>query len=123
MQKNSTLLIVLTLVSVLLFALPTMADTKPAPSNKMSDQNMSGHSSPETAHGDSPAEVTIAKGDKFEVSVQADPEKPAPNKPVNIMVIVKNPVTGEPVLDASVNVEMMLMDSSTHSNMSRFNIK
>jgi len=124
MKKKSISLIVLTLVSLLLFTLPVLADSKPSSSDTMSnmdmsDQNKSDHSSSEPAHGDSPsAEMTVAKGGKFEVSVQADPEKPAPNKPVNIMITVKNQATGQPVLDASVNVDMMLMDSGTHSNMS-----
>jgi len=119
MKKKLSSLIVLTLLSVLLFTLPALADSKPASSNNMSDMDMSDNPSSEAAHGDSPpSEVTVTKGDKFQVSVQSDPEKPAPNKSVNIMITVKNQATGQPVLDASVNVDMMLMDSSSHSDMS-----
>ncbi|TGE38225.1 hypothetical protein E4K67_09655 [Desulfosporosinus fructosivorans] len=123
MKKKLSSLIFLTLVTVLLFALPTMADTKPASSNTvtapdmsdMSTQEMSDHSSTEAAHE---SEVILAKEGKFQVSVQSAPEKPEPNKPVNIMITVKNEATGQPVLDASVIVDMMLMDSGSHSNMS-----
>ncbi|SDG32437.1 hypothetical protein [Desulfosporosinus hippei] len=120
MTKNfKSSLILLALASNLLFALPMMADTKSAPTSTMTDQNMSGHSSSEAAHGESQAtEITVAKDEEFEVSVQTDPEKPTPNKPVTIMISVKNQSTQEPVLDASVNVSMMLMDSGSHSNMS-----
>ena len=120
MKKKLLSLIVLTLVSFMIFALPTMADTKPAAPNThseadmkdMSDQEMSGHS-----EGEAAPEVIVATEGKFQVSVQSDPEKPAPKKPVNIMITVKNEATGEPVLDASVNVEMMLMDAAAHGSM------
>jgi len=119
MKKKLLSLIVLTLFSVLLFTLPTLADSKPASSNNMSDMKMSDTPSSEAAHGDSPSsEVTVAKDGKFQVSIQVEPEQPAPNKPVNIMITVKNEATGQPVLDASVNVDLMLMDKSSHSNMS-----
>lgn len=119
MKKKFGSLILMTLASILLFALPAMADTKPASSSTMSDQNMSGHSSTEAAHGDSqPTETTVSKDGEFEVNVQTDPVKPAPNKPVTIMITVKNQATQEPVMDASVDVGMMLMDSGSHSNMS-----
>ena len=122
-MKKKLSLIVLTLFSLLLFTLPALADSKPATSNNMSDMDMSGSPSSEAAHGDSPStEVTVAKGDKFQVSVQTDPEQPATNKPVTLMIIVKNQATGEPVLDASVNVDMMLMESDSHSNMSGMNM-
>jgi hypothetical protein len=97
-----------------------MADTKPAAPNThtetdmkdMSDKEMSGHSESEAA-----SEVVVTKEGKFQVSVQSDPEKPAPKKPVNIMITVKNEATGEPVLDASVNIEMMLMEAEAHGSM------
>jgi len=123
MKKKFSSLVILILFSLLIFTLPALADSKPATSNNMSDMDMSGSPSSEAAHGDSPStEVTVAKGDKFQVSVQADPEQPAPNKPVTLMIIVKNQTTGEPVLDASVNVDMMLMESDSHSNMSGMNM-
>ena len=120
MKKKLLFVIVLTLVSVLIFALPTMADTKPAaPSthseadmNDMSDQEMSNHS-----EGEAKPELIVATEGKFQVSVQSDPVKPAPKKPVNIMITVKNEATGEPVLDASVNIEMMLMEVGAHGSM------
>ena len=120
MKKNLLSLLVLTLVSFLIFALPTMADTKPAAPDThtssdmpdMSDEEMSGHS-----EGKAATEVIVAKDGKFQVSVQSDPVKPAPKKPVNIMITVKNEATGEPVLDASVNVEMMLMEAGAHGSM------
>lgn len=120
MKKKLLSLIVLTLVSLMIVALPTMADTKPAAPNthteadmtNMPDEEMSDHS-----EGKAAPEVIVATEGKFQVSVQSDPEKPAPKKPVNIMITVKNEATGEPVLDASVNVEMMLMEASTHGSM------
>lgn len=120
MKKKLLSLIVLTLVSFMIFALPTMADTKPAAPDThseadmkdMSDQEMSGHSEAEGQ-----TEVIVSKEGKFQVSVQSEPEKPAPKKPVNIMITVKNEATGEPVLDASVKVEMMLMEAGEHGNM------
>lgn len=120
-MKKKLSLIVLTLVSVLLFALPTMADIKPASSDhtmteqEKSDPKMSDHTTSEAAAG---PKVTVTKDGKLQVNVQFDPEKPAPNKPVAMMITVKNEATGQPVLDATVNVEMMLMDSGSHSSMS-----
>ena len=113
MKKKLSALIVLALVSVLLFALPTLADIKPAPSN-----STSGHSSSSDPHDDSTSEVTVAKDGKFQVSVQTDPANPLPKKPVTVMITVINETTGEPVLDALVSVEMMLIDKGSHSNMS-----
>lgn len=119
MKNKLSSLIVLTLASVLLFALPTLADIKPAsPQNTSSDQNSPGHSSSGDPHGASSLpEVIVAKDGKFQVHVQADPEKPAPKKPVTIMITVINEATGQPVLDASVNFEMMLMEKGSHGNM------
>ena len=118
MKKKLSSLIVLTLVSVLLFALPTLADIKPAPSNNTSsDQGSPGHSSGDP-HGDSTSpKVTVAADGKFQVSVQTDPANPLPKKPVTIMITVINEATGQPVLDASVNLEMMLMEKGSHGNM------
>ncbi len=120
MKKKLLSLIVLTLVSLIIFALPTMADTKPAVPDthteadmtNMPDDEMSGHS-----EGEAEPEVIVATEGKFQVSVQSDPVKPAPKKPVNIMITVKNEATGEPILDASVNLEMMLMEAGAHGNM------
>ncbi|SHH17238.1 FixH family protein [Desulfosporosinus lacus] len=120
MKKKLLSLIGLTLVSLMIFALPTMADTKPAAPDThteadmkdMSDDEMSGHS-----EGEAAPEVIVATEGKFQVIVQSDPVKPAPKKPVNIMITVKNEATGEPVLDASVNVEMMLMEAGAHGSM------
>lgn len=115
MTKKFWSLIALTLLSLLLFTLPAFADSKPTPSADMSDMNMSdipasGAASPSSAG-------SLTKDDMFKVNVQTDPEKPAPNKPVNIMIIVKNKATGQPVLDAAVNVDMMLLDDEKDSSM------
>ncbi len=82
MKKNLLSLLVLTLVSFLIFALPTMADTKPASPDThteadmkvMSEEEMSDHSSSEAGHDAAPIpEVIVAKDGKFQVSVQSDP--------------------------------------------------
>lgn len=78
----------------------------------LSVEEMSGHS-----EGEAATEVIVAKDGKFQVSVQSDPVKRAPKKPVKIMITVKNEATGEPVLDASVNVEIMLVEAGAHGSM------
>jgi hypothetical protein len=113
--KKKISLIVLTLFSLLLFTLPALADSKPASSNNMSDMNMSDNSS--ATSGTTPMDGAGASDNQLQVNVQFTPESPAPNQPVNFMIIVKNKATGQPVLDASVNVNMMLMDAGTHSSM------
>lgn len=110
-MKKKLSLVILILVSTLLFALPTLADTKPAPSNTMPNMDMS--SSPSST----PSTSTPSLEGQYQVSVESTPEKLTPNQPVNFMITVKNKATGQPVLDASVNVNMMLMDVSTHSSM------
>lgn len=117
MKKKLSSLVVLTLFSLLLFTLPALADSKPASSNNMSDMNMSDTPSSTSEHGDKPMDTTVSNDSKFQVDVKFTPENPAPNKPVSIMIIVKNKATGQPVLDASVNVNMMPMDVGTHGSM------
>jgi len=114
-KKKLSSLIVLTLFTLLLFTLPALADSKPAPSNNMSDMNMS--DTPSSTSATTPLDGAGASDNQLQVNVQFTPEKPAPNQPVNFMITVKNKATGQPVLDASVNVSMMLMDASTHSSM------
>lgn len=122
-MKKKLSLVILTLVSILLFALPTLADSKPTPSTTMPNMDMSSNpsSTPPTSTPSHdtmpPSGMTVATEGKYQVSVQFTPENPAPNKPVNFMIIVKNKVTGQPVLDASVNVSMMLMDGDKDSSM------
>ena len=64
----------------------------------------------------SPSDMTVATEGESQVNVQSTPEKLAPNQPVNFMITVKNKVTGQPILDATVNVNMMLMDVGSHSS-------
>lgn len=119
-MKKKLSLIVITLFSLLLFTLPALADSKPASSN-MPGMNMSDTPSSTSEHDDMPTDTsmdtTISNDSKFQVDVQSTPEHPAPNQPVNLMIIVKNKATGQPVLDASVNVIMMLMDGDKASSM------
>ena len=117
MKKKLSSLIVLTLFSLLLFTLPALADSKPASSNNLSDMNMSDTPSSTSEHGDKPMDTTLSNDSKFQVDVQSTPEKLAPNQPVNFMITVKNKATGQPVLDATVSVSMMLMDVNSHSSM------
>lgn len=117
MKKKLSSLIVLTLFSLLIFALPTLADSKPASSNNMSDMNMSDNSSSSSEQGTTPMNAAVASDNKFQVNVQFTPENPAPNQPVNLMITVKNKATGQPVLDASVNVNLMHMDGNKGSSM------
>ena len=117
MKKKLSSLIVLTLFSLLLFTFPALADSKPASSNNMSGMNMSDTPSSTSEHGDKPMDTTLSNDSKFQVDVQSTPEKLAPNQPVNFMITVKNKATGQPVLDATVSVSMMLMDVSSHSSM------
>lgn len=114
MKKKSSL-IVLTLISVLLLNLPVLANTKPAASNSMPGMDMSDTTSSTTEHDD--MDTTLSNDSKFQVDVQSTPEHLAPNQPVNLMITVKNKATGQPVLDASVNVNMMLMDGDKNSSM------
>lgn len=104
-MKKKISLIVLTLFSLLLFTLPALADSTPASSN-----NMSVNPSSTSEQSTTPMNAAVASDSKLQVNVQFTPENPAPNKPVNFMITVKNKATGQPVLDASVNVTMMLMD-------------
>ena len=118
--KKKLSLIVLTLFSLfslLLFTLPALADSKPASSNNMSDMNMSDTPSSTSEQGTTPMNAAVASDNKLQVNVQFTPENPAPNKPVNFMITVKNKATGQPVLDALVNVNMMLMDGDKSSSM------
>ncbi|KJR45487.1 hypothetical protein UF75_4116 [Desulfosporosinus sp. I2] len=120
-MKKKLSLIVITLFSLLLFTLPALADSKPASSNNMSDMNMpdmkSDAPSSTSEPADKPMNTTLSNDSKFQVNVQFTPENPAPNQPVNFMITVKNKTTGQPVLDASVNVNMMLMDGEKDSSM------
>ena len=122
-MKKKLSLVILTLVSILLFALPTLADSKPTPANTMPNMDMSSSpsSTPPTSTPShdtmSPSDMTVATEGQYQVSVQSTPEKLAPNQPVNFMITVKNKATGQPVLDATVNVNMMLMDVGSHSSM------
>ena len=116
-MKKKLSLIVITLFSLLLFTFPALADSKPASSNNMSDMNMSDNPSSTSEQVTKPMDAAIASDNKFQVNVQFTPEKPAPNQPVNLMITVKNKATGQPVLDASVNVNMMLMDGEKVSSM------
>jgi len=117
MKKKLSSLIVLTLFSLLLFTLPALADSKPASSNNLSGMNMSDTPSSTSEHGDKPMDTTLSNDSKFQVDVQSTPEKLAPNQPVNFMITVKNKANGQPVLDATVSVSMMLMDVNSHSSM------
>jgi len=62
-------------------------------------------------------DTTPSKDSKFQVDVKTTPEKPTLNQPVNLMITIKNKATKQPVLDATVSVDMMLMDVGTHSSM------
>ncbi|MHB8074077.1 hypothetical protein [Desulfosporosinus fructosivorans] len=116
-MKKKLSLIVLTLFSLLLFTLPALADSKPASSNNMSDMNMSDNPSSTSEQGTTPMNAAVTDDNKFQVNVQFTPENPVPNQPVNLMITVKNKSTGQPVLDASVNVNLMLMDGDKGSSM------
>ncbi|WP_459930942.1 hypothetical protein [Desulfosporosinus burensis] len=116
-MKKKISLIVLTLFSLLLFTLPALADSKPASSNNMSDMNMSDNPSSTSEQVTKPMDAAIASDNKFQVNVQFTPENPAPNQPVNLMITVKDKATVQPVLDASVNVNMILMDGDKDSSM------
>lgn len=116
-MKKKLSLIVLTLFSLLLFTLPALADSKPASSNNMSDMNMSDNPSSTSEQGTTPMNASVTDDNKFQVNVQFTPENPVPNQPVNLMITVKNKSTGQPVLDASVNVNLMLMDGDKGSSM------
>ena len=111
-MKKKISLIVLTLFSLLLFTLPALADSTPASSN-----NMSVNPSSTSEQSTTPMNAAVASDSKLQVNVQFTPENPAPNKPVNFMITVKNKATGQPVLDASVNVNMMFMDGDKGSSM------
>jgi len=114
--KRKLSIIVLTLFSLMLFAFPALADSKPASSNSMSNMDMSEPSS-SSSHGDTPTNATLSNDSKFQVNLQFEPEEPVPNKPIDFMITVKDKATGQPVLDASVNVNMMLMDGDKDSSM------
>ncbi|TGE32835.1 hypothetical protein [Desulfosporosinus sp. Sb-LF] len=113
-MKKKLSLMVLTLISILIFNLPVLADSKSASSNNMPGMNMSDTPSSTSEQGDKPMDTTDSK---FQVDVKSTPENPALNQPVSLMITVKNKATGQPVLDASVNVDMMLMDGNKNSSM------
>lgn len=115
-MKRKLSLIVLTLFSLMFFALPALADSKPASSNSMSNMDMTEPSS-SSSPGDTPMNVTLSNDSKFQVDLQFDPEEPVPNKPIDFMITVKDKATGQPVLDALVNVNMMLLDGDKDSSM------
>ncbi|GAB6155958.1 hypothetical protein JCM17380_47100 [Desulfosporosinus burensis] len=83
----------------------------------MSDMNMSDNPSSTSEQVTKPMDAAIASDNKFQVNVQFTPENPAPNQPVNLMITVKDKATVQPVLDASVNVNMILMDGDKDSSM------
>jgi len=78
---------------------------------------MSDNPSSTSEQGTTPMNAAVTDDNKFQVNVQFTPENPVPNQPVNLMITVKNKSTGQPVLDASVNVNLMLMDGDKGSSM------
>ena len=117
MKKKLSSLIVLALFSLLLFTLPALADSKSASSNSMSNMNMSDTSSSTSEQSNKTMNTTTSNDEKFQVDVKITPEKPALNQPVNLMITIKNKATKQPVLDATVSVDMMLMDGDKNSSM------